>query len=41
MSIGKPVIFGLLALFSVFALPVFSRKGKMKSIVGTLKERNK
>tara|TARA_B100000745_G_scaffold253206_1_gene175539 strand:- start:189 stop:314 length:126 start_codon:yes stop_codon:yes gene_type:complete len=41
MSIGKPVVFGLLALFSVEALPLFSRKGEMKSIVGTLKERNK
>tara|TARA_B100000378_G_scaffold191315_1_gene155519 strand:+ start:584 stop:709 length:126 start_codon:yes stop_codon:yes gene_type:complete len=41
MSIGKPVVFGLLALFSVWVLPLFSRKGEMKSIVGTLKERNK
>jgi len=36
MSIGKPVVFGLLALFSVEALPLFFRKGEMKSIVGTL-----
>jgi len=41
MSIGKPVVFGLLALFSVGALPLFSRKGEMKSIVGHYKERNK
>jgi len=34
MSIGKPVAFGILALFSVWALPLFSRKGEMKSIVG-------
>jgi len=41
MSIGKPAVFRLLALLSVGALPLFSRKGEMKSIVDTLKERNK
>ena len=34
MSIGKPVVFGLLALFSVGVLTLFSRKVEMKSIVG-------
>jgi len=34
MSIGKPIAFGPLALFAVGALPLFSRKGEMKSIGG-------